>query len=481
MLRAFSKKAEDLEFQKKFSEVLGEANDKGSAELKDDSTDLELNKTDDGIEIKDKLNGETTIATENPEDDNDVVLTAKEEEAPKDNNDAPASEDSKVTISEVTPDEEYKLECGKETFSVKGSLKKAINVAKKFSQNICFSDFPENDFKPEGSNIEPEKNNPATVGVVDPEKTGMPGNRSFAETIEDVKEAAEEDPDGAIMNVEDAQTGDSTYYHCQKTDKGFSWKKLDKKTMQYSSIPEDDIVAELSGTNMEPEQQVRDDKGIEDPEKNGLETATFAEALEKAEESVEETGEPALVNDPNTDTIVQVEKSDDKEKKFSYYLVDTKDKTFSETTKGDLMKETSDPESTPSVEEQVSDLEDKADEVAKDPTSDNAQELKKQADSLAEEVEKSESFSEFKKKSLLGRLKAFSDLVEEKPAEEKKDETKPEETPEGEDKSFSDLLELNTPYKVFAEKSDVEKAQASATRQFSQVEGEYDPCLDAQF
>lgn len=145
------------------------------------------------------------------------------------------------------------------------------------------------------------------------------------------------------------------------------------------------------------------------------------------------------------------------------------------------MKETPDPEDNPSVEEQISDLEDKADEVSKDPTSDNAQELKKQADSLAEEVEKSESFSDFKKKSLLGRLKAFSDLVEEKPAEEKKDETKPEETPEGEDKSFSDLLELNTPYKVFAEKSDIEKAQASATRQFSQVEGEYDPCLDAQF
>lgn len=471
MLRAFSKKAEDLEFQKKFSEVLGEANDKGSAELKDDSTDLELNKTDDGIEIKDKLNGETTIATENPEDDNDVVLTAKEE-APNDN-DASASEDSKVTISEVTPEEEYKLECGKETFSVKGNLKKAINVAKKFSQNICFSDFPENDLKPDGSNIEPEKNNPATVGVVDPDKTGMPGNRSFAETIEDVKEAAEEDPDGAIMNVEDAQTGDSTCYHCQKTDKGFSWKKLDKKTMKYSSIPEDDIVAELSGTNMEPEQQVKDDKGVEDPEKNGLETATFAEALEKAEESVDETGEPALVNDPNTDTTVQVEKSDDEEKKFSYYLVDTTNKTFSETSKEDLMNETPDPESVPSVEEQVSDLEDKADEVADDPTSDNAQELKKQADSLAEEVEKSESFSDFKKKSLLGRLKAFSNLIG--------GETKPENNSAAEDKSFSDLLELNTPYKVFAEKSDVEKAQASATRQFSQVEGEYDPCLDAQF
>lgn len=481
MLRAFSKKAEDLEFQKKFSEVLGEANDKGSAELKDDSTDLELNKTDNGIEIKDKLNGETTIATENPEDDNDVVLTAKVGEAPKNDNGASASDDSKVTISEVTPEEEYKLEYGNETFSIKGNLKKAISVAKKFSQNICFSDFPENDMKPEGSNIEPEKDLPATIGVVDPEKTGMPGNRSFAETIEDVKNAAEEDPDGAIMNVEDPETGDSTCYHCKKTDKGFSWKKLDKKTLQYSSIPEDDIVAELDGTNMEPAQEVENNKGVEDPEKNGLETATFAEALEKAEESVDETGEPALVNDPNTDTTVQVEQSNDEEKKFSYYLVDTKNKIFSETTKEDLMNETPDSKDNHSVEEQVSDLEDKADEVANDPTSDNAQDLKKKADSLAKEVEKSESFSEFKKKSLLGRLKAFSDLVEEKPVEEKKEKLKPEETPDGEDKSFSSLLELNTPYKVFAEKSDVEKAQASATRQFSQVEGEYDPCLDAQF
>lgn len=551
MSRVFSEDPKDSEFKQKVSDAVEEANDKGSATVKDADTDLELSKTNDGVEIKDKLNGETTVARENPNDANDLVLDAKETETPAEGGEGKEKGDE-VTISEVKPDEEYEVKASDVTFSVKGNLKAAIKAAKKFGKTITFSDFPEADFtKQDGTVQEPARNVPANTGVVDPNKTGMPANRSFAETIEEAKKAAEEDPEGSILSV-DNEDGTTDQYHCKKTDKGFSWHKLDPKTMTYSSeIPEDDIVANLDGTNMNPEQQVDPHEGREGAKANEATAENFSEALKQAEDSVEETGEPAIAKDD--DKVVEVSKKEDGT--FSYHRIDLKNHTFSETTKEELLKdenpdkgtneecgtfaealdkaeksveETGEPaiaqeddkqvevskkedgtfsyhlinlknhtfsettkdellnddnkEGTKTLDEQVSDLEDKADEVSKDPTSDNAQNLKKQAEDLQETIQKDESFSEFKKNSLIGRLKAFCDLVKDKPASKKGHEEGSEEGSE-EDKGFSSLLDFDQPYKVFANKSEVEQAQQRTFAQGQQNNNnkDYDPCLDAQF
>lgn len=457
MQRVFSDSAENKSFQKKFSEALELAETEGSAKMTGDDEEkdinLELTKKDDGsIEVKDLINDEVTIAKQNPEDADDVMLEKQESEpAPvvptpvPDNQPTPDTVD-KVTISEITPNEEYEIKTKESTFSVKGDIKKAIVVAKKFSEFVDV-DFTEQD----GTIAAPAKDVPANTGVEDPDKTGMPAERSFSEALECAKKEAEVNEDGALLQT------DKGIYHVSKTNKGFSFCKIDLKNRAFSELPEVDFAAENDGTNIEPAKDTPANTGVEDPDKTGMPAErSFSEGIEnlldkKAEElTTEEKGQ--LLSAANKGCEKSIAKLNELGIPFT--------KTESETEEDKVIKG-------------VTELEKKAEEVESQPTQENAQSLKENSEELAEKIEKMEcgkTFSAVKKASLLARVKAFSQIAE---------SVLSVDPLAGEDRlrSFSAALSSGVPYKVFATKEQVEEA----TKQFSQVGETQNPLLRVKF
>lgn len=510
MLRVFSNSEADRDFQKKFGEALDLTEDQGSAKLVSDEgdeekVDLSFTKNDDGsVTVDDNINNEVTKVTDNGDQ---TLLEKVETDANPEPEPTPETVDEdSVTVKEIKKDEEYSVVSKQGTFSVKGTFLTAIKAAKRFSENVVM------DLTDVTDNMNPEKNVPANIGIIDPEKSGTPEARAFAlnpdkikaihkaleeaeksgqpytnediakklgckpedvtearksfsaeepapknegekdtaeEALEAAKEHAKEDEDGAIVKTESA----TVHVKYDKEAKKFSYTKIDLKNRNFSDIPEDDIVAELEGTNMDPEKNMPADKGIIDPEKTGT-----PEARQFSQEQVDAALAKDAKDETEEDKAALKEAADAGCEKSKAKLAEIQacgTQKFSD------------------LEEGVNQLEKKAEEVSSQPTEENAQALKKDAEELEEKINSDKTYSSIKKEVLLNRVKFYSMIAENA---YKNARTAPAELTEEQNRAFSELLKFDV--KQFASKEDIE----AATKAFSQTEGAAEnPCLTAQF
>lgn len=269
------------------------------------------------------------------------------------------------------------------------------------------------------------------------------------EALEAAKEHAKEDEDGAIVKTESA----TVHVKYDKEAKKFSYTKIDLKNRNFSDIPEDDIVAELEGTNMDPEKNMPADKGIIDPEKTGT-----PEARQFSQEQVDAALAKDAKDETEEDKAALKEAADAGCEKSKAKLAEIQacgTQKFSD------------------LEEGVNQLEKKAEEVSSQPTEENAQSLKKDAEELEEKINSDKTYSSIKKEVLLNRVKFYSMIAENA---YKNARTAPAELTEEQNRAFSELLKFDV--KQFASKEDIE----AATKAFSQTEGAAEnPCLTAQF
>lgn len=454
MQRLFSDSETDKEFKQKVGEAIDLANTEGSSRLVEEDpsvekVDLSVEKLENGkFSIKDNDTDEVTIATVNENDPSDVKLEIPEETT--DPVPAPAPEEPKkeeegegVVITEVIPGEEYEVKTSTNSYSVKGNLRKAIDLSKAFSSKAQINLL-------EVNNVEPEVRYPASTGIVDPEKAGTPATRSFSveEAVEKAKEEAKNNPEGALVNTEKGT------YHCKATDKGFSWSKLDFENKTFSEVSEEEVL----------DKETHKDSDIN-------------EVIENAKEKAKNNPEGSLVTTEKG--TYHCEATD---KGFSWTKLDFKSKNFSEIPEIDIVKEN---EGTPvepeinyeaktgiendekagapearsfsdEVENEVVELEKKAEEVSEQPTEENTQTLKEDSEKLADKIEKTESFSTVRRNSLLSRVKMCSEVAEEACKNLKGEEEPSEEELE---KSFSTIL--NSGVRTFARPTEMPKVETT--------------------
>lgn len=367
MQRVFSNSAKDKSFQKCFSDALDVAENEGSAKVvgdgEDSDVDLEINKNEDGtFTVNDNVNDEVTKATVNG---NDVELEKVESESEPEPEPEPDQEQNsdpepadpeneetseQVTVKEVKPEEEYEITSKQGTFSVKGSLTKAISFAKKFSENSKVV----MDLTDVGDNMNPEKNFVATTGVIDQEKAGNPSNRQFSEPkledqIEEAKKHAMDNEEGAIVEK------DGRAVLIQNKEGKFSFYRVDTINRVFSEIPEQDIVGTLDGTIAEPEKKNDADLGVKDPEKAG----------------------------------------------------DPENRQFGENGEGEGEK----PEEVKTLDEQIDSLGNLAEKVDEDPTKEDVESLEKGINEVSDKVECDKTYSSLKKEITLGKLKIYSEVL----------------------------------------------------------------------